>query len=80
MILAGCTDATIVCDDHGTVTDWRFVVLEVLAGTALLLLAVLLLLTVLRRRAPRQLPSRRVWISADGVVLRSEDGPGASSR
>jgi hypothetical protein len=68
--LASCTPEALVCDDTGTVTDWRFVLLEVAARVVLLPVLVLVAVALLRRARRPRAPVTRVWVSADGDVVR----------
>ena len=75
MILAGCTTAVVVCDDTGTVTDGRFLLLQAVALLVLAAVAAALLVRLARRRRRTlRAPASRVWISADGDVVRKEPG------
>lgn len=73
MILAGCTHAAVVCDDTGTSSDWRLVAVQLmllaLLAVSAVVGAVLVRRRVLRRRRPA---TTRVWISADGEVVRRD--------
>ena len=74
MDLAGCTVEAVVCDDTGTVTDWTSVVVLAVVGLLVLSLCSFLLWRFLRRPPVYARPGRRVWVSADGEVMRV-DGP-----
>ena len=58
-----------VCDDSGTVTDLRFLLLEIAGGALLLALLVVGVVLLVRRRTPPRPPVTRVWVSAAGDVV-----------
>lgn len=68
----GCTPEAIVCDDTGTSTDVRLLLLEVAFGVVVIALVVLAIVALMRRRPPRRPPVTRVWVSAAGDVVRRE--------
>ena len=71
MDLASCTTAVVTCDDTGTTTGVRPVVLQVVL-VALLALVLWVWLRH-RRRRPVRAPQRRAHVSAAGELVRVED-------
>lgn len=70
----GCTPEAVVCDDTGPGAGPWDVLLGVTVAGVVVVLLVLAAVLLLRRRIPRQPPVTRVWVSADGDVVRRASG------
>ena len=72
-----CTPGVPVCDDTGTSADLVLILVPGAVGSVLLALVLLVVVALVRRPRSRRPPVTRVWLNADGDVVRRD---GASLR